>query len=186
MLFRFAALMIMKALDAFCFFNSGPKAGASQQHFHLQAVPYSSLLGGSKFPIHKIVSAKIETIKKNKENNVFQINQFKFLHLFYSFQENLLEGISEENIQNKSQKLESYYVESMKKLKDKKDFEDYNLILTSEWMLIVPRSKEKAFDLFSLNAVAFSGSIVVKDENQLIEVFKHKPLNILRSVGFSD
>ena len=94
--------------------------------------------------------------------------------------------MDDENVQNKSQRLEYYYLELMKKLREKRDFQDYNLILTSEWMLIVPRSKEKALDLFSINALGFLGSIVLKDEALLKELNKHKPLNALQSVSFSE
>lgn len=180
----YSALIIMKSLDAFCFFNSGQKAGASQQHFHIQAIPYSSMFEGIKFSNSFFSQAAI--LKNSKENHFFQIKAFKFVHLLYFFNENILEEMDDENVQNKSQRLEYYYLELMKKLREKRDFQDYNLILTSEWMLIVPRSKEKALDLFSINALGFLGSIVLKDEALLKELNKHKPLNALQSVSFSE
>ena len=46
-----AALIAMKALDGFIFYNSGPLAGASQSHKHIQVVPMSSLTN-KKIPIN--------------------------------------------------------------------------------------------------------------------------------------
>ena len=50
-----AALLCMKGLnESFMFYNSGPIAGASQNHKHMQVVPIKSL-PNAKIPIHERV-----------------------------------------------------------------------------------------------------------------------------------
>ena len=47
-----AALVALKTLDeAFMYYNSGPVAGASQQHKHMHVIPVKSLTN-NKIPIH--------------------------------------------------------------------------------------------------------------------------------------
>lgn len=40
----------------------------------------------------------------------------------------------------------------------------YNLLMNKNWLMIIPRSKEKAFDKFSVNSMGFSASILLKNE----------------------
>lgn len=40
----------------------------------------------------------------------------------------------------------------------------YNLIMTADFLMIVERSKEKFRDEITLNGVAFTGSILVKNK----------------------
>lgn len=58
----------------------------------------------------------------------------------------------------------------------------YNLLMTPEWMLVVPRSRER-FDSISVNALGFAGSILVKNDAQLARVREVGPLAILRHVA---
>jgi ATP adenylyltransferase len=51
-------------------------------------------------------------------------------------------------------------------------FTGYNLLLTREWLMLVPRRKEAVAGI-SFNALAFCGSILVKNReqrDQLIEI----------------
>ncbi|EFN52782.1 hypothetical protein CHLNCDRAFT_138409 [Chlorella variabilis] len=59
----------------------------------------------------------------------------------------------------------------------------YNLILTTEFMLLVPRRAEGDGPV-SCNAVAFAGSIFVKSLEEQRYVEQRKPLHILSAVGF--
>ena len=61
----------------------------------------------------------------------------------------------------------------------------YNLLLMREWMLLVPRSRER-FDSISINALAFAGSFFVKDDAQLERVRQAGPIAILREVSSPD
>jgi ATP adenylyltransferase len=57
----------------------------------------------------------------------------------------------------------------------------YNLLVTREFMLLVPRRREH-FEDISLNALAFAGSLFVRTRAHVERVQEHGPLAVLRSV----
>ena len=57
----------------------------------------------------------------------------------------------------------------------------YNLLLTREWMLLVPRLREH-YASISVNALGFAGSLFVKDNAQLKCVRNMGPMQLLREV----
>ena len=59
----------------------------------------------------------------------------------------------------------------------------YNLLVTRDWMLLVPRSKEH-FDTISVNALGFAGSLLVRNETELETVRERGPFEVLRHVSF--
>jgi len=54
------------------------------------------------------------------------------------------------------------YLDAMKKLDNDQGLTPYNFILTDKYIMIVLRQKEKAYDDIALNAIGFTGSILVK------------------------
>ena len=60
----------------------------------------------------------------------------------------------------------------------------YNLLITRQWMLMVPRSLE-FFRGISLNALAFAGAFLVRDQLQLDLLKQHGPLAALAGVACS-
>lgn len=69
------------------------------------------------------------------------------------------------------------YLNLLKDLSDKKFLTNdsivhinYNLIMTSQFMMIVGRRMEKYNDSIGINAVGFTGSILVKNKLQLKEL----------------
>jgi ATP adenylyltransferase len=58
----------------------------------------------------------------------------------------------------------------------------YNLLITSEWMFLVPRSKEY-FDSISINALGFAGALLVKNKEEMQKVKQVGPLSILQEVA---
>jgi ATP adenylyltransferase len=57
----------------------------------------------------------------------------------------------------------------------------YNLLATRDWTMVVPRTQE-SFDSLSLNSLAFAGSLLVKNREQLERVRAVGPMAILRAV----
>lgn len=57
----------------------------------------------------------------------------------------------------------------------------YNLLVTSEWMLVVPRTREHS-DGISLNALAFAGSLFVKTREELEHLKAMGAMQALMSV----
>src|SRR5690606_32129601 len=58
----------------------------------------------------------------------------------------------------------------------------YNLLMTREWMLAVPRTREFAHGI-SINGLGYAGSLFVIDEEALDAVRRVGPMNILRGVS---
>lgn len=58
----------------------------------------------------------------------------------------------------------------------------YNLLVTREWMLVVPRAKEH-WRSISVNALGFAGSLFVSNKDKLNAVREFGPMNLLREVS---
>lgn len=58
----------------------------------------------------------------------------------------------------------------------------YNLLVTRQSMLLVPRSVE-CFEGLSINALGFAGGLLVRDEAQLEILKAHGPMTALRQVS---
>jgi len=58
----------------------------------------------------------------------------------------------------------------------------YNLVVTREWMLMVPRVHEFCRSV-SLNSLAFAGALLVRDESQLEQLRELGPMNALVHVA---
>jgi ATP adenylyltransferase len=58
----------------------------------------------------------------------------------------------------------------------------YNLLVTSDWMLIAPRRAESYHDI-SVNALGFAGSLLVRNIPQLDLIRSIGPLALLSHVG---
>jgi ATP adenylyltransferase len=58
----------------------------------------------------------------------------------------------------------------------------YNLLVTHEWMLVVPRSRDRFQDI-SVNSLAFAGSYFVRDAKHAHVIAASKPMSVLASVA---
>jgi ATP adenylyltransferase len=60
----------------------------------------------------------------------------------------------------------------------------YNLLVTTGWMLLVPRSMEHVEGV-SINALGFAGSLFVRDDAQMRTIRKLGPMTVLQRVTTS-
>jgi ATP adenylyltransferase len=58
----------------------------------------------------------------------------------------------------------------------------YCLLMTAEWMLLVPRSQE-CFEDISINSLAYAGSFFVRDQGQLQRLRNAGMMNVLASTA---
>jgi ATP adenylyltransferase len=58
----------------------------------------------------------------------------------------------------------------------------YNLLLTREWMMLIPRSCE-FFEEVSVNALGFAGALLVRSESQIKRFREFGPMNVLKKVS---
>ncbi|WP_415900435.1 DUF4922 domain-containing protein [Neptuniibacter sp. QD48_11] len=141
---------------ALAFYNSSAEAGASQAHKHLQLIqldknaadliPFSPQLEH----LHDEVPRKLDSLP--------------FEHAALALPNDLFNGDTPEDSVTQLQHLYDRLRTTLSlESSGDKTVPPHNLLLTHEWMMVVPR-KQEAFEGISLNALAFVGSILVKDK----------------------
>ncbi len=153
--------------DGLVFYNGGKLAGASQPHKHLQIVPFAE----TDIPISPLVkTAKLD-------NSLGTIPEFPFVHAFTEI--NL--GESAEITFKKYHTLLKTL--GINPLENNIQSGAYNLLMTREWMLIVPRKFEE-FESISVNSLGFAGALLVKNQQQMQLLKNISPINLLNHVAF--
>jgi len=161
---------LMLAVDGLAFFNGGTLAGASQPHKHLQLIldlqpPFATLLN------------QLDGTQPQR------LGQLGFRHAAIGLPQALF---SDGNVGDIAWQLEQGYQHLIRQLgircRDSKALDSYNLLLTRRWMLLVPRVEESVAGI-SFNSLAFCGSILVRQPEEL-ETLKHYGLmRALRKVS---
>lgn len=172
-----AAWKVLDAIEGLVYYSSSPTAGASVNHKHLHILPKESLSISGKLPVEYGIS-------KDKSNRYFQISAWNFKHL--CAHSNSREVLSDDELIEKTY---GQYLELMGYL-DLLDFGNesgvkgaYNLLLTRDWIMIVPR-REKRSGSIPLNALSFAGILFAKTEVHHL-VAKHKgPLKMFEEVTY--
>lgn len=154
----FAALaMVMKDAEVLSFYNGGAEAGASQPHRHLQVVtlPLS--------PRHS-VPMDVLLLKDRPE--------LPFRHAFAR--------LAAGQVARPGAMLETYL--ALHQRAGLQFPQPYNLLVTHEWMLVVPRSRDK-YEGISINSLAFAGSFFVRDAKHAHAIASAGPMAVLKSVA---
>ena len=153
----FEALAVcMEDAEVLAFYNGGAEAGASQSHKHLQVVtlPLS--------PRHSVPMDALLT----------KGDQLPFRHAFAR--------LAARQAADPAAMLATY-----RELHAKAGLEaaqPYNLLVTHEWMLVVPRSRDK-FEDISINSLAFAGSFFIRDAGHAHTLVAGRPMSVLKSVA---
>ena len=149
------------------FYNGGKLAGASQPHKHLQIVPFTE----TDIPISPLLkTAKLA-------NSLGTIPEFPFLHAFTTLD---IGESAEVTLEKYHNLLRTVGIEP---LKNNMQSGAYNLLITREWMLIVPRKQEE-FECISINSLGFAGALLVKNQEQMQLLKNISPINLLSKVAF--
>lgn len=146
-----AAFKVMRSLEGFCFYNSGPQSGASQAHKHFQIMPYDK---DHRYDIAKLIHKEASRLENLATS--FKCSLFNFGHrigIIPSFEIN-------QDYHQIGETLENIYEELISTLDIDTKTMSYNLILTESWMLVVKRYKERAFDTLSVNSLGFLGNYI--------------------------
>jgi sulfate adenylyltransferase (ADP) / ATP adenylyltransferase len=166
-----AMQLVLAEIDGLAFYNGGKLAGASQRHKHLQLVPLPFVEGETKIPIASAIESAIF------DGEIGQIPVFNFEH-----------GLAQLNPEQSAKDLLEIYHQLLRsvgfigdRLEGKKQTNDYNLLATREWMLIVSRSFE-SFQSIGINSLGFAGAMLVRDRQQLEIVKNCSPLKLLENV----
>ncbi len=164
--------------NALGFYNGGSEAGASQRHKHLQMVPLPLAPEGPAIPIEPMTA---EAAKHGRG----AIACFSFLNAFARLNPDLITSPAQAAARSFV-----LYADMLKSVgmavppSDGTSLQSgpYCLLVTREWMLLVPRSRE-FFENISFNSLSYAGSLFVRNETQLSRIKAVGPLNALRSVA---
>jgi ATP adenylyltransferase len=158
--------------DALGFYNAGRVAGASQRHRHLQLVP-QLVAGAATTPI----DAALEEARF--DGPVGSAPALPFLHALAR-----LRDLFDRPPAEAAAALAALYCEMARAFGCERPGRPYNLLVTREWMLFVPRARE-CWEGISVNALGFAGSLLVRDREALARLRAAGPLAALRHVGIS-
>lgn len=159
-----AAVQVLQEKEGLVFYNSGPKAGASQPHRHLQWIPFPLVENSQNFPLaNHFIKAKnlpFKTAIASLTPEIFtNSGGEKICHQLY---EELLEKSGLQTSSDKPQ--------------------PYNLLMTREFLALIPRSRQSHQDI-EVNALGFAGGLLVKNQQQLAMLKELGPWKLLQQVG---
>jgi ATP adenylyltransferase len=169
-----ALFTCMAGLDGLGFYNGGVTAGASQPHKHLQLVPLPLAAGGPAVPMEPLLAGRGPDCPG-----------LQFAHGF----RRLETPIRRRPLEAAEEAL-GLYLGLLSDLGIRGEMRDgvrhqsapYNLLIARDWMLAVPRSKER-FAAVPVNALGFAGSLFVKDREQLERIRAQGPMEVLAAVA---
>jgi sulfate adenylyltransferase (ADP) / ATP adenylyltransferase len=160
------------------FYNGGRRAGASEEHKHLQLVPLPLIPGGPDVPINPL----LEDVKI--EGGVGIVPGFPFLNVFARLHRDLGQSppdAAENNFEVYREMLQRLGMETPERERPKRQSKPYCLLITREWMLLVPRSRE-FFNSVSINSLGFAGALLVRNRDQLDKLKESGPMEALKRV----
>ena len=175
----FAALLIcLSEIDGLAFYNAGPVAGASQRHKHLQLIPLSAF-PNSQLPIEPL----LRSVKMTSATGT--VPSLPYLHTCAPMNPAWLdpqEDSASSLLACYHSLLRSVGLSAQSTTESSAPAAPYNLLVTRQWLLLVPRSQE-FFEGISINALGFAGALLVKDAAQLAMLRKYGPMSALQRVA---
>lgn len=172
-----ALFACLAEVDGLGFYNGGVAGGASQRHKHLQIVPLPLAAEGPAIPIAPLLAAA--------PGAAAAVPGLPFRHAFARLDAALVRQPS----QAARAALECYRalmagagVQAIESGGELRQSAPYNLLVTREWMLLVPRSTESVEGV-AVNALGYAGSLFVRDAAQMATIRKLGPMRVLQAVG---
>jgi ATP adenylyltransferase len=167
-----AAWLTLAEIDGLVFYNAGELAGASQRHRHLQWVPTPLGDGEARTPIDTALA------KARFTENVGRTDALPFLHGIARLRNDRASTGEIATI------LHGLYKKMAGAFACDRAGRPYNLLLTRDWMLLVPRRAAK-WGGVSINALGFAGALLAKSEKQLRRLREAGPLTALRHTAIN-
>lgn len=146
-------------IGAIGFYNGGVGSGASQPHKHLQVVTLP-LSPRAELPMAVRLDAEVPALPFPHAFARIAGRDPARLHACYRdlLAQVGLAGVTRDGVESQSR--------------------PYNLLVASDWMLLVPRARDR-FEGAPINSLAYAGALFVRDDRQLGEVRRTGPMAIL-------
>ncbi|ROR34437.1 DUF4922 domain-containing protein [Inmirania thermothiophila] len=163
----------MAEIPGLGFYNGGVEAGASQPHKHLQLAPYP-LGAGEDLPLAALAA----------EARGERVPGLPFRHAFARLPALPEAPAAAAGVLHALYRalLEAAGVGVRAAADGERQGRPYNLLLTREWMLLVPRSRERYAGV-SVNGLGFAGSLFAPDRAGLARLLAARPMTVLRAVA---
>lgn len=167
----FAALWrCLLEFDSLGFYNSGPLAGASQPHKHLQLVPLPLTADGRALPMDVLIEATPPGPGPR------HVPDLPFRHAFA-----WLEAPEAPEAAERAHRCYRELLAAAGLDPELPEPPPYNLLVTRRYMLLVPRTRD-TYEGVSVNALGFAGSFFVRDRTLLETIRRVGPMRMLREV----
>lgn len=172
------------------FFNCGPSSGASQAHRHWQFLPLSN----GQSPVDGFINAH-----KPKDEKLPFTLPLPFANFVCLLDPPASGRLASPHIYigNIFMALLDLMIDHLRRLAAQPDSQyerlrlsqiSYNVLVTRDWIMLVPRTKEKAqvegAESVSINSLGFAGMVLVKTQEQLEAVKKVGVLSLLEQIGY--
>lgn len=174
-----AVLLCLAEMEGLAFYNAGEVAGASQRHKHMQLVPLPLTAEVSHLPIE----ALLNTVRF--EGMIGWIPGLPFSHVLVRMDPEWIASPfkgAQEVLQQYLHMLRTVGLLGGETGGELTGPGPYNFLVTRQWMLLVPRSRE-CFEGISVNALGFAGGLLVRDQSQLDRLKSCGPMTVLQRVA---
>jgi len=172
----FQALAVaMAEIDGLGFYNSGPQAGASQHHKHLQLVPLPLAPDTPTVPLDALIAKAMPGPTPGTVPDLPFQHRIVSLSLDWSQPPQVAAGL----LATYGTLLSALGMS----LQPPQPSTPYNLLLTRQWMMVVMRSQE-SYRSIPVNALGFAGSLLVKTPEQFARLKAVGPMTLLRHVAY--
>lgn len=166
-----------KAKNWFAFYNCGPQSGASQPHKHIQFMT----LPDNYVPHAELVANKSQPFIPSAKEEPLQDASVPYAHFIGRLPDDL-SSLSDDD-------LTMYFVSLLQRtltvLRDSgQKHISYNVVITTKYLMLVPRSSAKYEDLLGINSCGVVGLFLCKNEELLNKVKNVGPEKLLEAVGF--
>ena len=164
-------------IDGLGFYNGGTQAGASQHHKHLQLIPLSSEQGELGLPLAVFIDAQKDALTQSSS-----LKSLPFRHCVRLLTVPWTQNTCAETARCLLTTYEQLMVDLGLALDSQKPEVPYNLLVTRQWLMVIPRSQESYQDI-GVNSLGYSGWLLVKTMEELERLRQIGPMTLLQKVG---
>ncbi|QGZ54321.1 ATP adenylyltransferase family protein [Paraburkholderia acidiphila] len=179
-----ALIAALREIDGLAFYNGGAAAGASQPHKHLQMVPLPLAGEGPHVTPLEALLGSAQTVHGARPIAI--VPGLAFRHAFARLDLGRGKGITDDAVHVALDcyraLLDAAGVPAIDVGGVAHQGAPYNLLVTRQWMLVVPRTAE-CVEGISVNSLGFAGSFFVRNAAQLQTLTQLGPMTALERVS---